>query len=75
MNKGLKYFNYLKKSIKQLSKNILRSKLKFFCFSWSLLEWSLLVAKGAQIDQTPALPTKVKYNIFFSKQKIDFSNC
>ena len=23
------------------------------------LEWSLLVAKGAQIDQTPALPTKV----------------
>ena len=26
----------------------------------SSLEWSLLVAKGAQIDQTPALPTKVK---------------
>ena len=24
----------------------------------SFLEWSLLVAKGAQIDQTPALPTQ-----------------
>ena len=35
-------------------------------------DWSLLVAKGAQIDQTPALPTKVKYNFVFLNKTLIF---
>ena len=50
----------------KLAKILYLYSLNSFVLVGLLLEWSLLVAKGAQIDQTPALPTKSNSNYNFS---------